>query len=162
MSTTTFWIPGEPKAQPRPRFNRRTGRAYHAPGPIDAWRTLVALHAGMAAPREPLDGPVCLGLTFLMPRRKDRYRKKDANALVWHTSKIDVDNGMKALNDEMENVGWFVNDSQVCDVRVRKLIVAKSGPGSEPGCIVEVRWGDDMPAIPDVSDLFADAVGREA
>lgn len=63
---------------------------------------------------------------------------------------------------ELKCAKWFVDDSQICVTEIRKLIVAKSGPGSEPGCIVEVRWGDDMPAIPDVSDLFADAVGREA
>ena len=84
---------------------------------------------------EILDGPVQLECTFAMPRPKRLMRKKDPEGEVWHTSRPDADNLIKAVKDACTGVLWK-DDSQVCEMVVRKRYHAKGG---HPAAMLEIR-----------------------
>jgi len=162
MTTISFYAPGEPKGQPRQRtFAYKAGKKpdgsdrimvrNYNPGTAEAWKSCVAAAARPFRPQEPLLGPLKLDLTFYFPRPKWHFRTgKHAGQLrddapVYHTSKPDRDNLEKAVMDAMKMLGFFRDDSQVCDGRVPKLYCTG---GNLPGCQVtlETLWPTLIPA----------------
>ncbi len=82
---TTFmlddFIPGKPKAQPRPRaFSRKLNngsvmtRMYDA-GTSDGWKNTIKAALFKKKPTKPWDGPLRLDLTFYMPRPQKLLKK---------------------------------------------------------------------------------------
>lgn len=145
MPPISFFAPGDPKGQPRPRaFARRMGnkfvaRVYEA-GTAENWKSQIALAATPCRPAAPLAGPVFVSSTFIFARPKKHFKSNNPDkglrddAPLWHTSKPDRDNLEKALLDTLTQVGGFWrDDSQVCSGPVRKLY------GATPGCTVVIR-----------------------
>lgn len=71
------------------------------------------------APEEPMDGPLFMSVTWSWSYPKSWSNKKK-HGEHWKTTKPDTDNLQKALKDVMEELGFFVNDSRVCEELVRK------------------------------------------
>jgi len=77
-----FRVLGIPKAQPRARaFARKMGgkfvaRLYDA-GTAEAWKSMVVTCGNDVRPLVPLDGPLRVDITFLMPRPA-RLRRKSS------------------------------------------------------------------------------------
>jgi Holliday junction resolvase RusA-like endonuclease len=146
MSSITFQVNGDPKAQPRPRaFARNMGggkfvaRVFEA-GTAEGWKSLIAIAAKVHRPASPLFGAVLVNATFCFRRPKSHFRTgKNAHDLrpdapMWHTGKPDRDNLEKALLDALTQVGGFWSDDcQVCDGTVRKMYSA------QPGVFVEIK-----------------------
>lgn len=109
----SFVVKGEPIAMPRPRF--ANGRAYNDKGhAVQAWKQQVNLACRLAfAGLEPMQGPVMLSVTFIMPRPKKMCRAHAPAGRVYHTSKPDTDNLIKAVKDAMTGVAYD-DDAQVC------------------------------------------------
>ncbi len=132
-------IRGEPIAQPRPRVVTIAGRAraISAPRkhPVTDWKKRIMVALAQQFDGEILDGPIHLDVLFLMPRPKRLYRKKDPLGEVWHTSRPDADNLIKAVKDAMNSIVWK-DDSQVCELVVTKKYHGKNG---HPAAVVEVR-----------------------
>jgi len=135
--TVAVWVDGIPKAQPRPRaFARNVGgkavaRVYDA-GTAEHWKAQVVAALEPHRPTEPLDEPVGIGMGFLLPRPKNRCRKKDPDGEIQCTSKPDCDNLAKAVLDAMTQVGWWRDDSLVVSLHVWKKWHAKDkGPGMQ-------------------------------
>lgn len=124
-----FTIEGLPVAQPRARVTVR-GKFAHAytpkKHPVTAWRERIRYAASKYAPEKEEPGPVALEAQFFFPRPKNHYGTgKNANRLkesapAAHITKPDTDNLIKPIKDVMEQIGFFVRDSQVCDERVVK------------------------------------------
>lgn len=106
----------------------------HHPDPkvkanAESLAALVAAHR----PAEPLAGPLALELTFIFPWRKsESQRIRDRWGLRPKDTKPDWDNLSKQLCDVLERAGFFTNDSQLADVRVRKFW------GSQTDCQVRL------------------------
>ena len=137
-----FVVPGEPVAQPRPRFARRgAGVVAYTPKehPVTAYKQAVALMARAALPAGwPLEGPVAVRLVFVLRRPKDRIWKRKPMPREWATCKPDTDNFLKASWDAMLGITWR-DDAQV----VRSEAVKFYAAGNEqPHTDVEITHLD--------------------
>lgn len=124
----TFTVPGAPVAKGRARFAKQGGfvRAY-TPAKTAAYEGLVALAAAEAmAGADPMQGPMRLGVTILLPIPASWSKRKQAMAvegLVAATKKPDADNVLKAIKDGMNGV-VYVDDSQAVEINVVKRYAA--------------------------------------
>lgn len=121
-----FFVPCTPAAQPRPRFNTKSGRAYNPSGPAKTVKaaTVAAFH-GQGGTTEPLEGPVSMTLTFIFPRPQAMIWKKKKMPKEWHTKKPDIDNLEKTVLDALNGLA-YKDDSQVCCVLKSKVIASGS------------------------------------
>lgn len=124
MTCVSFFVPGIPKAQPRPRSFVCKGRVrvYDA-GTAESWKSDIAIAARAALAGHKFEGPIYLMLYFYMPRPKSHFigGKLRYSAPVRHTSKPDLDNLEKAVMDALTNIGAWNDDSQVCVKRGFKV-----------------------------------------
>jgi Holliday junction resolvase RusA-like endonuclease len=70
---------------------------------------------------KPIEGPIFLSITFILPRPKNMIWKRKEMPREWHTKKPDLDNLEKAVKDSLNKLAWR-DDSQVCNVRKVKMI----------------------------------------
>lgn len=145
----TVRIYGKPKGQPRSR-SRRGQMGVYDPGTADGWKAIVA-HAFLPhVPAEPYDEPLRFDIDIYFPRprsfnkrTRDAYggRSKDIpDGAVLFTGKPDRDNADKAILDAVGGVGFYRDDSLVCDGQIRKFYAARVG---KPGARVRVMlWRD--------------------
>ena len=130
-------VPGKPIAKGRPRAAIRGGHVrMFTPERTVAYEALIAL-AGqdVMGPLEPLEGAVTLAIvaTFAIPKSWSKAKKADAVAgKVWHTSRPDGDNILKAVGDGLNGVVWR-DDSQIAHCSISKRY------GARPGLEIVVR-----------------------
>ena len=115
----TFTVPGKPYAKKRPRFSRRSGRAYD---PADNSKAEASIgHIAASLFPAPIMGPVLVDVrcTFACPAS---WSKKKRAELIHrpHTQKPDGDNLLKAVKDALNRIAW-ADDGQVFDARIRKV-----------------------------------------
>ena len=116
--TITFTVPGKPYAKKRPRFSRKSGRAFDPAENATAEASIGHLAAKHFP--APITGPVRVEVvaTFAVP--KSWAKKKAAEHLHGpHCQKPDGDNLLKAVKDALNRIAWG-DDGQVCDAAVRK------------------------------------------
>jgi len=139
-SEVTFFATGDPKGQPRPRAFSRGGHVrVYDPGTAEGWKGQIAIACKSKIPAEPIKGPVRIVLTFYFARPASHYftgkrrdvRRPDAPGA--HLAKPDADNLAKAVLDAMTTLGFWRDDSQVCD-----LYVIKQYADTIPGCNVQM------------------------
>lgn len=138
-----FTVYTKPVGQMRARSCVRGKHAatYKAPAQEQREQSLAALLA-QHAPAEPLAGPLTLYVNchFAIPASKPKKWRQDALCgYIRPTGKPDCSNILKHIEDVMEQVGFFVNDSQIVDARCVKLYgdinkidiyIAKEGTGN--------------------------------
>lgn len=138
--SVTFWVPGEPRGQGRPRMMTRFKKAdgtYHQlehprmhPDPeTEKAQIVVAQYAWAARAQlgiEPFDGPVqCLATAlFLVPQSWTKARKA---AACWHTSKPDATNIAKLLEDACNppkdpSKRWVTRLASVAEIASRGIL----------------------------------------
>lgn len=71
-------------------------------------------------PVEPFSKPISLSVEFFFPWRKTEKKSVMAKGWHYHTTKPDADNALKGLMDVMNRLGFFTDDSIVCDLSVLK------------------------------------------
>ncbi len=116
-------IPGKPKAQMRHKFGR--GFVYD---PSKKDKANFFLIAKQFAPKQPLEGDICLKARFYMPRPKNHYRGgkfagilKDTAPML-HTVRPDIDNLLKFIMDALNIEGVFYgDDSIICQIYAEKI-----------------------------------------
>lgn len=122
-----FIVPAVPVAQPRATISTQAGipRAYvptkHA---VTAFKATCrqAAHEAMGQ-GAPLQGPIGLELTFILPRPKRLIWKSRTMHRVRHISKPDLDNLQKSVKDALSKLVW-ADDAQVCEVVADKYIAS--------------------------------------
>lgn len=145
-----FWIPGDPKGQPRPRaFARRMGAKFVArmydSDAADAWKAAVdaqLVEIARTHSLEPFAGRCSVILQFYFQRPKSHLR---TNGMVKdtapgpHTSKPDLDNLAKLVLDRITRNGRFWSD----DAQVDMLAIGKewAKAGEAGGVLVTIRRG---------------------
>lgn len=131
-----FWIPGEPKAQPRVKA-ARVGvfvRMY-TPNNADEWKGQIERFAGPFKPETPYDFPVRLDATFYFNRPETLKKSTSPRDPVPHTVRPDTDNLAKALMDKLVQMRFLADDKIVFDGRVRKYYAPMFG---QPGAMVTI------------------------
>lgn len=122
-----FTVRAVPVAQPRARATSIGGmaRLYEAKKshPIHAFKASVRLAAAQEYSGPPLDGPLYVCATFVLPRPKSATKKRSDNPRYRHTGKPDCDNLAKSVLDSL-NGTLFTDDSQVCELHVKKFVAA--------------------------------------
>lgn len=122
----SFFVTGEPKAQPRVKAYIRGSRAgVYTPGSANEWKERIRMEA-LKPDNAKLDqpGPYEVFLTFWLPRPKSHMNSKGlpkASAPKFPTGKPDVDNLAKAVMDVLKDTGVLVEDAQVVTLLVTKL-----------------------------------------
>ena len=131
MSRTAFTIFGKPYAKKRPRFSRKSGRAFNPSENTVAENSLGAVAATHFP--QPLTGPVRLEIiaVFGIPASWAKA-KKAAMAYRHHTQKPDCDNIGKWVCDGLNRIAW-ADDCQVAEITVRK----SWGPNDQTTIFVE-------------------------
>lgn len=121
-----FIVPGDPKAQGRPRFFRRgVFVGTYDPQDSAAFKQRVAYFAKMAG-LPCLGTPVSIKARFYLKRPQSLMRQKDPEGSIFCAKRPDVDNFLKAILDGLNGVAWN-DDSQVCRVEIEKLYHEKGG-----------------------------------
>jgi Holliday junction resolvase RusA-like endonuclease len=138
---------GLPKGQPRARACRRgTHAGVYDPGTSDGWKALIAAAVRPHIPAAPLEGPLAVDVTWIMPRPKAHFRtgskagvlRPEAPTLV--TAKPDRDNLDKAVLDALTQCRMWTDDAQVVAGRLLKRY------GEPPGCRIVI---ETEPAVDD-------------
>ena len=115
----TFIVPGEPKAQGRPRFTTHGGfpRAYDPKTSVDfkARVALCAKESGLIS----TNGAVKVSIEVHIKRPQAMCRKKDFKGLIPCGKRPDCDNYAKSVMDALSGIA-FRDDGQVQELLVRK------------------------------------------
>ena len=132
-----FSVHGVPVAQPRHKVAAR-GKFAHAyipkEHPIHAWKDSVR-ESWKATGDAYLEGPICFGAIFYLPRPMTHYRTgKFAGQLKPSAPKYpaargtkDGDNMAKAVTDALEGVAYD-DDCQITEWHMRKRYIDELGP----------------------------------
>lgn len=151
-------IPIEPKAQTRPKFSKFG--TYEDPK-MKAWRRQVTGWIEQHYDGQYFDDAVKVDVTFYMKAPQSISKKPTPRArtetwekfkrfikeFIWHTSKPDLDNLVKAVLDSISQAGYskidksgmvWKDDSLICDLHARKLYSPNPRIEIE---IEEIRWG---------------------
>ncbi len=129
MSTIEFNVPAVPVAQPRQRHRLATGAGGKsfvknytpAKSPVNDYKATVRHAAAAEHKGAPLQGPLYLSLTFIMPRPKGMYWKTKPMPRVPHASRPDCDNLAKSTLDALKGLLW-IDDAQISRLDVHKLV----------------------------------------
>lgn len=120
----SFFVHGQPIAQPRQRHTR-TGHNYIPKDhPIHAWKD--AIRSSFPTGAAKSEGAVQLRLSFYFKRPKSMKHDKP------HIGKPDLDNLQKAVKDALNGIAW-IDDSQVNDVAATKQYAP-----TQPGVVVTI------------------------
>lgn len=157
MNPITFFVAGQPKAQPRARSFVLRGKGgkpimshsgqpiirVHEAGTAEHWKSQIALAAKEFVPMPPLQGPLRMDIEFRFPRPKGHFRSNGElkpSAPAWHTKKPDRDNCEKAVTDALKTLGMFCDDCQICAGEVSKKYSDAWGVGQpgEPGARITI------------------------
>jgi Holliday junction resolvase RusA-like endonuclease len=130
MNSLTFFVDGNPKAQPRGRACRRGNHAgIYDPGTADAWKASVRLAAMKGWDGVTFTGPLRVDVAVYFKRPKSHFftgKRSEVirpNAPMFHTSKPDRDNLDKAILDALTNAGIWKDDAQVCSGTLSKSYI---------------------------------------
>lgn len=115
----SFTVPGRPYAKKRPRFSRRSGRAFDPAENAVAEASIGSLAAQHF--KAPVCGPVAVEIiaTFAIPKSWSK-RKAAEHLHRPHCQKPDGDNLAKAALDALNRIAW-ADDGQVYSISVRKV-----------------------------------------
>lgn len=137
----TFTVHGIPQPQGAMRRNPH-GLGMHDANPnLKPWRQdLVDAAAKAWADRDPLLGPVAVGVTFVFPRLRSHYGTgRNAavlkpNAPLAHATKPDLDHLQRAVGDALTYAGVIRDDSQIATWNPAPAKVY----GDHPGALVTI------------------------
>jgi Holliday junction resolvase RusA-like endonuclease len=114
-----FVIHGAPYGKKRPRFSRKSGRAFD-PKENVSYESTVAAIALRHFPK-PLEGPVVVDIQACFQPPKSWSKRKTVEMTgKFHTQKPDWDNIAKAICDGLNRIAWS-DDSQIAAAHVSKV-----------------------------------------
>lgn len=109
-----FTVPGDVMGKPRPRFDRKSGRAYTPKKCVQYEKLIASMYRETGC--EPFCGPVMVKVDTYRALPKSRPKKVTREA---DTTKPDADNIIKIVLDALNGVAYH-DDSQVVVVQATK------------------------------------------
>ena len=135
MKEVSFFVPGIPKGQPRPRAFKMGNRVrVYDPGTAENWKSCIAMAVQDQLPEIPFSGPVTYSIQFYLQRPKNLFRKKDPEGIIPHTKKPDIDNLLKSVFDAFTHLGLWHDDTQLYKGTAEKNYHSKTG---KPGAMMK-------------------------
>ena len=127
----SFFVPGEPVAQGRPRMSTINGhpRMYDAPKSANYKAVVAMMAAKEMAGADLMESSVAIEITVHKPVPQSWSKKRQTMALAGEirpTSKPDIDNYIKCVFDGLNKI-VFRDDSQVTHVTARKMYSTTPG-----------------------------------
>ena len=90
------------------------------------------------APEQRLEGALSMRVAWIWPWRKSDPKRVRKLGAIPYTSRPDLDNLTKMLGDTITRLGWWLDDSQVAELEIRKAL------GDSPGIGIAItRIPDD-------------------
>ena len=115
----TFVVPGKPYAKKRPRFSRKSGRAYDPTENAVAEASIGTIALPLFP--HPLAGPIKLEVVATFATAASWSKAKTALLIHRpHCQKPDGDNCVKAVMDALNRIAW-ADDGQVYSIAVTKM-----------------------------------------
>lgn len=115
-------ILGVPRGKGRPRFVRASGRTY-TPEQTASYEAVIRHEAALEMRgAEPVEGPLAIAVTAVLPIPASWSRKRREAALAgqeWPTGRPDADNYLKAAADAL-NAIVYRDDSQLVRMEAAK------------------------------------------
>ena len=105
-------IPPTATAQQK-KVNFKTKTIYANSSVVDA-KNKYRAHLAKCVPRKPLDGPLVLSIIWGFPAGKHKSGEPC-------TSKPDLDNANKLLQDVMQELGFFKDDKNIVQLNLSKI-----------------------------------------
>lgn len=141
MNKITFFVPGEPKPQGRPRAFKNGGFA-KVYSPLTEWRCTVLKYASDQLEKcEQLTGPLSVSIRYFFARPRSHFGTGKNSGILKssapdsHISRPDLDNLNKAILDAIGDSGLIQNDSQIDVLESQK----KYCDGlMKPGAFIEI------------------------
>jgi Holliday junction resolvase RusA-like endonuclease len=132
-----FFVPGIPQPKGSPKIiylpsRLRPQLTLYQTTAQKRWAKTVTEAVRHFAPAKPLDGPLDLELTFVLPHNATSRRKKRR----LHCTTPDLDKLVRSVCDALEKGGVIANDSRIASFMVDKRYQAD---GEEPGVFVDVK-----------------------
>lgn len=114
----SFTVPGKPYAKRRPRFSRKSGRAFDPAENAVAEASIG--HIAAQHFQRPITGPVRVEIvaTFATPPSWSKRRTAETIHRP-HVQRPDCDNIGKAVLDALNRIAW-ADDGQVAEISIRK------------------------------------------
>lgn len=135
MQIIQFEIPGQPVAQGRPRASTRGGFVkMYDPPESKRYKQHVRSAAIPYAPKEPLEGPLEVRMTFYRRTLKSFTKKEEreaADGILRPTTRPDSSNYIKGVEDALNGLMWK-DDSQIV------TLIAEKYYSDEPRVFVEI------------------------
>jgi Holliday junction resolvase RusA-like endonuclease len=122
-------VPGRPAPQGSKR-HVGNGIMVESSKAVGAWRELVAYSVAQSWPTGPLDGPIRVRLSFVMPRPVGTPKRRTPPAI----RRPDVDKLSRAVGDALSGVCWR-DDSQVVDLHATKRLAERD---EIPGVLIQI------------------------
>lgn len=134
LVVTVFGKPVTQGSKVRTRWSVRDDNAER----LRPWREAVKQAAlGALAGADRLEGPVSVAVVFTFDRPKSAPKSRPCWPVT--RSSGDVDKLQRAIFDALTDAGVWRDDSQVIDVRARKVHVGDDGALHIPGAMVTVQ-----------------------
>jgi Holliday junction resolvase RusA-like endonuclease len=127
----------EPKPKNRLKLgvNRKTKRVMaFRDKSMHEWSAAFAAIASAKLPAAIIDEPVRVDIMSVLPRPKKLDSKKNPDGLVWHVSRPDRDNLIKAVQDALR--AFWRDDSLICVGTSLKVYAERTG---RPRTVVRIR-----------------------
>ena len=88
-------------------------------------------------PLVPFEGAIYLEVDWVYPWRKSEPKKNKTDGRMPCSTRPDADNLVKFLGDIFQRLGYFLDDSQIADLRFRKWWGDRPGIGVKMGRVGE-------------------------
>lgn len=110
---------------------------------IEQAEKAIAVQLSRFRPIAPFQGPLRLVAEWTFPWRAAEPKRNRASGSMWKDTHADAENLQKLLSDVMQRSSFFLNDSQIADLRVTK------------------RWGDRPGIRITLETLACEQLGQE-
>ncbi len=132
----SFVVPGQPVAKARARTVRTKSGASRTftPAATVAFEDRVRMAARVVGVR-PVTGPLCMTVLFLFSCPKSRHRKRTPRQQEPKTTKPDLSNLLKSVEDALNGIA-YQDDAQLVRVVVEKHWAAQ---GEQPRTVIAIR-----------------------
>jgi Holliday junction resolvase RusA-like endonuclease len=104
------------------------------------WIAVVGYYANPHAPKQPIQGPIRMAITFVMKRPVSLNAKNFSTGRIPYDQRPDTDNMCKCLTDALN--GFWEDDAQITELHASKWYAAKT---EQPKIVITIESINENP-----------------